>query len=191
MLVLFGKSASGKDTLADTLCMHYNFYRRVEVTTRPMRPTESQGNPYVFVNEETFKNMRILSMLIAHKSFVHIINGKKKRVYYGIMKSALELMNDQDCLITTNIEMAEQLKKKIKGTSFEKTTRFVEVTCLDEIRYARLEKRGTAQQEILRRAKDEYAVYQHSEKLRDFVVDNTYNDPIVSAEQIFKFYINS
>lgn len=189
MVVLFGKSASGKDTVANILCAHYNFCRCAQVTTRPMRPDETQGNPYTFVCNEAFKNLKTLRLLVAHKSFTHIIGTQNKKVHYGIMESALVPKPDYISVLTTDIEMAQQLKKRVKNTAYENSTCFIELTCDDLIRYARQEMRGVPYSEIVRRAKDERKVYENSEKVRDHVLDTTYKTPDEVANMVYTSYM--
>ena len=52
LIILTGKSSSGKDTLARMLEQKYGYNFIVSTTTRPMRPGESDKNPYNFVSDE-------------------------------------------------------------------------------------------------------------------------------------------
>lgn len=56
LLVLCGPSGSGKSTLEDNLIKEYPeiFYKWQQVSTRKMRKGESAGNPYIFVQRETY-----------------------------------------------------------------------------------------------------------------------------------------
>lgn len=55
MIILLGKSASGKDTIARKLCCYYGYKKITTWTTRPMRPREKQGVTYHFTSEEDFQ----------------------------------------------------------------------------------------------------------------------------------------
>jgi guanylate kinase len=48
LVAVFGKSGSGKDTLISKFCEKYGGSRVVRLTSRPPRPGESDGNPYIF-----------------------------------------------------------------------------------------------------------------------------------------------
>jgi len=51
LIALFGKSGSGKDSIARKLCEKYDYHKVKRITTRPMREGEAQGEPYYFVDE--------------------------------------------------------------------------------------------------------------------------------------------
>ena len=54
IVVLCGKSSSGKDTLASYFkTQGYKFI--ISHTTRPMRENESEENPYYFISDKDFK----------------------------------------------------------------------------------------------------------------------------------------
>ena len=52
LLILAGKSASGKDTLLNELIKNQNFNPLVSTTTRPMREGENEGKEYFFVSKD-------------------------------------------------------------------------------------------------------------------------------------------
>ena len=53
LLVLMGKSCSGKDTIANEL-VKYGYEKFVSYTTRPMRDDEIQDQTYHFISEDEF-----------------------------------------------------------------------------------------------------------------------------------------
>ena len=57
MMVLCGKTATGKDTLLNILCKSYGFKPIVSYTTRPMRDGETQNKEYRFISQEEFERM--------------------------------------------------------------------------------------------------------------------------------------
>jgi guanylate kinase len=56
LIAIFGKSGSGKDSIARKLCEKYNYHKVKRITTRPMREGESQGDPYYFVSDMELQN---------------------------------------------------------------------------------------------------------------------------------------
>ncbi len=61
IIALFGKSASGKDTIQNLLVQQYKCHGIVSTTTRPMREGEEEGKSYYFIDEEEFAN-RVMNM---------------------------------------------------------------------------------------------------------------------------------
>ncbi len=56
MIILLGKSASGKDTVVNNLIHNYYGYDKIVTwTTRPMRPGEKQDVTYHFTDDEDFE----------------------------------------------------------------------------------------------------------------------------------------
>lgn len=56
MIILLGKSASGKDTVVNNLIHNYYGYEKIITwTTRPMRPGEKQDLTYHFTDDEDFE----------------------------------------------------------------------------------------------------------------------------------------
>ena len=57
IIVLVGKTASGKTTVANELCKHHGYKRIITYTTRPMRKNEVQDVDYHFISDEQFNKM--------------------------------------------------------------------------------------------------------------------------------------
>ena len=57
MLIICGKSASGKDTIKRELISKHGFKGIVTYTTRPPRKGEQDGVDYHFVSNEEFQMM--------------------------------------------------------------------------------------------------------------------------------------
>ena len=55
MIILLGKSASGKDTIVRKLVEQREYKRIITWTTRPMRPGEKEGVTYHYTSEDEFK----------------------------------------------------------------------------------------------------------------------------------------
>lgn len=89
VLVLLGKTGSGKTTLANALSKH-GYERIVTYTTRPMREGEVNHVDYHFVNEEKFMNMIKDGFLAEYTSY----NAQFGHVYYGSAKGDYILSND-------------------------------------------------------------------------------------------------
>lgn len=57
---VMGKSSSGKDCLAKSLVKNGKLSLMIPYTTRPMRPGESDGNPYFFLSEKAYMDEDII-----------------------------------------------------------------------------------------------------------------------------------
>ena len=85
IIVLVGFSASGKDSIASYLKDNYNYNFIVSVTNRPMRPNESQGNPYNFVTFNDFIQLIDTDKLIEYRTY-DTVHGTW---FYGVKKDAV------------------------------------------------------------------------------------------------------
>ncbi len=54
MIILLGKTASGKDTILNRLAENYSYKKLITYTTRPMRKGEIQDKTYHFISDEEF-----------------------------------------------------------------------------------------------------------------------------------------
>ena len=52
MLVIIGKTASGKTTLCEKMIKEYGFNPIITYTTRPMRKGEEEGKTYHYITDE-------------------------------------------------------------------------------------------------------------------------------------------
>jgi guanylate kinase len=55
LIALYGKSGSGKDSIAKKLEKDYGYHKVKRMTSRPQREGESQGEPYIFVDENELR----------------------------------------------------------------------------------------------------------------------------------------
>lgn len=86
ILVITGKSGSGKDTLAKELIKRYpSVYKEsIEVTSRPIRQNEVDGVDKIFVTKDEFKKILKDNKLIEYRQYDVILeDGKKDVWYYG------------------------------------------------------------------------------------------------------------
>lgn len=77
MIVLVGKSCSGKDSVAKILCS-MGYSRVATCTTRPMRIGETDGVDYYFITQSEFMNM-------IEKGDLQNIENTKQKEEYGYM----------------------------------------------------------------------------------------------------------
>ena len=88
MLILCGKSGSGKDTLATEILKKHpeDTTRLVSYTSRPMRDGEVNGREYVFIRKEEFLKGIEDGSFVEYRSYKTLIEGKPDEWFYGTGK---------------------------------------------------------------------------------------------------------
>lgn len=101
LIVFIGESGSGKNFLIEHLNYHFprDFHVVPQVTTRPMREGESEGNPYHFVKRYQFLDMLYKHELLEWKTF--------KDWYYGTAKN--DLVDNKINILSANPAAAREL----------------------------------------------------------------------------------
>ena len=97
ILVLIGKTSSGKDSVCNKLITDYGFHKIITYTTRPMRKGEEQDITYHFISEEEFK-AKIESGFFAEWKTYTTVDGIW---YYGTSVESLENADDKSVIILT------------------------------------------------------------------------------------------
>lgn len=97
MLVLMGKTASGKDTIAKQLITNHGFSRIVTYTTRPKRRGEKDGVTYHFVTQEEFEQKVNGNFFAEWKSY----NTEHGTWYYGTSYDDIVNADDKTLIILT------------------------------------------------------------------------------------------
>lgn len=86
ILVISAPSGAGKDTLSHLVADELGFNFVKSTTTRPMRPYESQGDPYWFVTQDEYFKLEF----IENREYYTLLNGVPDVWYYGVTKDAIE-----------------------------------------------------------------------------------------------------
>lgn len=174
LIIICGKTASGKNYTQDRLVTYYGFKPLVLCTTRPMRPNEKQGIDYIFITEDAFKKRIEEDKFVYYATFNAYAEdgGELQTWYYGLSKYELNC----DTVVVTDIDNVEAIKDY-----YESQGNDVEVLMVDadlELREQRARKRQGNKfslDEWLRRIMDETMCYtpEKIERLVDVVIDNT------------------
>jgi len=77
LIIVSGPSGAGQDTIIERLTKIMPIERVITTTTRPMRPGESQKNPYYFISETKFKQS------VKNKEFFEYAKEYNDN-YYGV-----------------------------------------------------------------------------------------------------------
>lgn len=99
MIVLTGKSGSGKDTIKKELVKNYGYKNIVTYTSRPKRRGEKDGVDYHFISEEEFKEKIEEGFFAEYKEYP-VQNGDVW--YYGCsIKDIKDNINNKSIIILT------------------------------------------------------------------------------------------
>lgn len=82
LIVIFGPSASGKTTLAETLNKNYGIPKIISTTSRHIRNNETDGVDYNFISLKEFDEFVIQDKFIEHTEY----NGN----HYGYLKKDVQ-----------------------------------------------------------------------------------------------------
>ena len=86
IIALAGFSSAGKDTLAKFMSEELGYDFVVSHTTRPMRPGESEGNPYYFINDNEMCSLAINNKLVEAREYDSIYG----KWFYAISKDEIK-----------------------------------------------------------------------------------------------------
>lgn len=172
LIVLTGKTASGKDTIKELLLYKYPGMRKVLTTTsRLPRAEEKDGADYHFLSKDQFQKA-----ILAGKFIEYVEYGGN---FYGTQKKDLGSYLNDDLLWRIDPSRAGEVRnflkrafpKNIADKVIEKLI-VIYITTSDEIVLERLKKRGLSDKEIQKRMTDDRKIWQQFKKNYDFIVEN-------------------
>ena len=152
ILLLVGKSGTGKTTIANRLVKKYGFKQVLSYTTRPPRYRQETG--HLFVNDENFKKLD----LVAYTLF----NG----YHYGATQQQVE---DCDVYVIDRDGVIE-FHNKYTG---DKKVMSVLITADDDVLMNRMRKRGDEEHEIEKRMANDYDMFNGVENYVDHIIEST------------------
>jgi guanylate kinase len=113
IIVICGFSSSGKDTISKYLFKHHGYSMVISHTSRPMRPNESERNPYFFISKGQFENMIDNNEFIECRKYNTLVNGIPETWYYGLHKNCINLSRHTYVVVLDLLGLIE-LKKYYK-----------------------------------------------------------------------------
>lgn len=159
ILILTGKTASGKDTLMHRLLQIYPHFKKVITTTsRALREGEKDGQDYFFISREEFQNK------IQNDDFIEYVEYAGN--LYGTDKKALN--QESDLIWRIDPSRAGQIKEQIK----DKKVIVVYLTTDDDVVLKRLKERGLSNAEIEARMREDKLFWDTYKDKYDYVVEN-------------------
>lgn len=97
MLILMGRTCSGKDKIVNELISKHNFKKLTTYTSRPKRMGEKDDVDYHFITEEDFKQKIQTGFFAEWKTY----NTEYGVWYYGTALEDLKAANDKSVIILT------------------------------------------------------------------------------------------
>lgn len=150
IVILCGKSASGKDTTLKKLVEKYNYIPIISTTTRPIREGEKNGVDYNFISKEEFNWKIAKDMFLEYRSYNTLFNDIPDTWYYGTEKQ--ELDPKKIYISVLDFDGAREVQKYYGRDN----TIIIYISCPDVIRENRAKQRGSFDQtEWDRRLKDD------------------------------------
>ena len=170
IIVLVGKTASGKTTVANELCKNHGYKRIITYTTRPMRDNEVQDVDYHFISDEQFNKMVENNEFTEYKRY-NTAHGVWS--YGSVVTSEQELSDDCYVIILTPQGLRDLSKRMSRYIAF-----YLNVSL--ESQFERLKKRGDEEQQIIKRLQNDAKDF---ENVFDIVDYNFYTDVLSSSPQ--------
>ena len=107
MVIIMGKTSSGKDTIVNELISKYGFHKCITYTSRPMRDGEKQDITYHFITEDDFKQKIRENFFAEYKSY----DTELGIWYYGVALEDVENADDKTVIILTPDGYRDVIKK--------------------------------------------------------------------------------
>ena len=162
MIVLCGKTASGKDTIMKVL-VATGFKTVVRYTTRPIRPGEIDGVTYHYISKDKFVELRNSGFFVEWQSY-DTLSGKW---YYGTAQSDVLSADRKTAMILTPQGVRDVIS--VLGT---KPFKVVHVHVTNSVIQERLKFRGDDREEAARRLAADNEDFRGIMEIADEIVHN-------------------
>lgn len=178
LVILTGKTASGKDTIISELLSRLLGFRKVITTTsRPPRNGEKEGTDYFFLSKNDFKQK------IEKGDFIEYVEYGGN--FYGTEKT--QIMNtNQDLIWRIDPSRAGKIRELINTKVL-----VIYLTVDDSVVLERLKRRGFSREEIEKRMKDDKRFWEEYRDNYDFVVENVPGRLSDTIDKIIQIIENS
>lgn len=186
VLILCGKSGSGKDAILKELEKSGELVPIVSDTTRPMREGEVDGISYNFLTKDQFLKKLNNGGYIEHREYKTLVNGNPDIWYYGCPTDDYNRA-DKDFVVIFDINGTKEFIHAVG----EENVIVGEIVVDDDVREARARVRGSFDKtEWDRRLADDAIKFSDEEKrgVVDFTINNTYQILTQSVRQVAEKY---
>lgn len=180
MIVIIGKTASGKDTIVKQLTEKHGFKRIVTTTTRPMRAGEKEGISYNFISEADFLQKIENGYFAEWKSY----DTEFGKWYYGTSVTNICSADNKSIVILTPAGFRD-VKKIVKNGLTS-----IYIYANNETIKNRLIKRGDDKNEAQRRLEHDNEDFKNVQDEVDLIVYNNEHDKITNVVHKIFEYVN-
>lgn len=165
MLILAGKTCSGKSTIQNILIKEHGFKKIITYTTRPKRPKEKDGESYWFITKEEFKEKIDEGFFAEWK----VYGSDSEWWYYGTSVKDLENSDDKTVIVLSPYGVKDVLEC-VEGNSA-----VAYIYANNKTIKQRLIKRGDNESEAKRRIKADNEDFKGFELVSDRIFYNNYD----------------
>lgn len=178
MIILMGKSCSGKDRISKELVQNHGYKNIVRYTTRPIRKNEKQDITYHYISEEDFKQKIGDGFFAEWKAY----NTEFGIWYYGTAREDLNNADEKSMII-----LPPDRYKEVKENLHNKFT-VIYIYANNATIKNRSMKRGDEKNESQRRLERDNEDFKCVENLADRIVYNNEETDINDVvNKILKF----
>lgn len=182
MLIIIGKTCSGKDTIVKRLVTDHGFKKLITYTTRPIRKGEIRDVTYHYISVDEFLEKVYENFFAEHKQY-KVADGSTW--FYGCSIEDIKNADDKTVVILTP-DGYRDLITKFPIT--RKSLKTIYVYANNPTIKKRLKKRGDSKDEAERRLKQDNFDFKGIENEVDKIVYNNDNDTIDEIiENIFRY----
>ena len=171
MLVLVGKSGSGKTTIEDIMIKKYGMVRAISHTTREKRENDIDGVNYFFVSKEEMERLNKAGELAERIEYLDNV--------YALCK--------EQCRTDRVVVVApEGLKQLLEKDDLDIFSVFIDVD--REVREQRMFNRGDSTESVQKRIENDDRIFDGMESLTNIILKNNGDNPFFISELIWDMY---
>lgn len=177
MLIVIGKTASGKDTIVNELVSKHGFKKVVTYTTRPIRKKEIPDVTYHYISEQEFLEKVQQGFFAEYKAY----KTEQGIWYYGSALHDYTNADEKTVIILTPSGLKDILKLKIEFSSIYVYSNQTTIK-------HRLTKREDKKEEAERRLRQDNLDFKEVEHFTDKIIYNNETDILENVVlKILKF----
>lgn len=184
MIILIGKTCSGKDTILNKLVKNYGHSKLITYTTRSKRKGEVQDKTYHFISEEEFLSKIDSEFFLEYRKY-ETADGIW---YYGSAKEDYEKADDKTVVILTPSGFSA-LKLWTSRNNIKLDINPLYIYANIQTIRDRLKKRGDKKEEAERRIKADNADFDGILEMTDRIFYNNERDNVDDVVEAIHDYI--